>query len=114
MTGHLVICHAQAVLPDGIMPDACVCVRDGTIVSILAAGSRADDERGACEVDAGGGWLVPGFIDLHIHGLHRHLAEEGPAAVAADLVLLDGDLQVRQTWVAGARDYACEGEPRWY
>jgi N-acetylglucosamine-6-phosphate deacetylase len=36
-------------------------------------------------VDAGGGWLVPGFLDLHGHGGGGHSFDDGPEAISAGL-----------------------------
>lgn len=36
-------------------------------------------------IDAGGGWLTPGFIDLHGHGGGGHSFDDGPAEILAAL-----------------------------
>lgn len=57
------IVHAGIVLEDGILEDAAV-VFDDRIRQILP--DRAPD---SCEIiDAGGKYLLPGLIDMHIHG----------------------------------------------
>ncbi len=57
------IVHAGIVLEDGILEDAAV-VFDDRIRQILPDG--APD---SCEIiDAGGKYLLPGLIDMHIHG----------------------------------------------
>ncbi|MFM9878758.1 MAG: N-acetylglucosamine-6-phosphate deacetylase, partial [Rhodoglobus sp.] len=38
-------------------------------------------------IDAGGGWLVPGFIDLHGHGGGGHSFDDGPEAISAALAV---------------------------
>jgi len=38
-------------------------------------------------VDAAGGWLVPGFIDLHCHSGGGHSFDDGPGAVEAGLAV---------------------------
>ena len=39
-------------------------------------------------IEADGGVLIPGFIDLHIHGTHRYLVDHGPDDLAALCQLL--------------------------
>lgn len=78
---RIIIDHATVVLSDAVLKDASVCWRDGIIESIGKAGAFAAD--GADEViDAKGAYLAPGFIDLHIHGVHDHLIDNGPDALA--------------------------------
>ena len=33
-------------------------------------------------IDTGGAYIVPGFIDLHTHGIHSFLADNGPEALS--------------------------------
>ena len=41
------------------------------------------EERPQCEVeDCSGSYILPGFIDMHIHGLHTDLVDNGPEALA--------------------------------
>src|SRR3546814_6567750 len=61
------IVGATLVNPDAPpVADAVVVVRDGRIV---AAGPRdgVDIPAGARRVDAAGKWLVPGYVDTHVH-----------------------------------------------
>lgn len=58
----IVLSGAQVVTPSGVLADASVSVADGVIAEV-------GDEPG---VDLGGGWLLPGFIDLHVHGGGGH------------------------------------------
>ncbi|MDP2480388.1 MAG: amidohydrolase family protein [Candidatus Palauibacterales bacterium] len=53
----------------GPVPDAALLVEDGRIVacgpaSAVRASASGEEVR---EIDAGGGWIVPGFIDCHVH-----------------------------------------------
>lgn len=61
-----VLGHVSAVLPDGVLDDARVVVRDGRIVEVGAhpVGSVAD-------VDGGGRHCLPGVVDVHSDGLER-------------------------------------------
>ena len=76
---------ATVVGPEGLVRDAALVIAGGTIAEIARdIGASAHDV--ACD----GGWIVPGFIDTHIHGLHgidvlADAAAGGVAAVAAAL-----------------------------
>jgi N-acetylglucosamine-6-phosphate deacetylase len=60
----LVFHNGTVVLPDRLVPDGRVEVAAGRI---SAVGSRPGAPA-ASEVDLAGGYLVPGFVDLHVHG----------------------------------------------
>jgi N-acetylglucosamine-6-phosphate deacetylase len=61
--GDLILTGARVVTPEGVVDDD-VHVRDGRIHAIGAgAGAPAADR-----VDLGGRWLLPGFVDAHVHG----------------------------------------------
>ena len=61
----LVFINGTAVLPDRLLRDAVVVCERGRIKSI-SAGKRLP--KGATVVDAKGGYISPGFIDIHVHG----------------------------------------------
>ena len=63
-TPHLVFRNGTVVLPDRLLEDAVVDCAGGRIRRI----GRPRTARGAMEVDAGGGYIVPGFVDIHVHG----------------------------------------------
>src|SRR4051794_19483515 len=54
--------NAQLILPDAIQRGS-LTVRDGRIAQI-SRGARSSSDA----IDLHGGFLAPGFIDLHIHG----------------------------------------------
>ncbi|SOD66009.1 N-acetylglucosamine-6-phosphate deacetylase [Streptomyces zhaozhouensis] len=54
---------ARVVTPGGVVDGGAVAVENGLIVD----GASRDPESTAV-VDLGGRWLVPGFVDLHVHG----------------------------------------------
>ena len=60
------IIHARVFPMDApVIEDGYVDMRDGRIAAI---GLMADKPRdGSEELDAGGGWLLPGLIDAHSH-----------------------------------------------
>lgn len=57
------LCGAEIVLPDGILRDHALLMEDGVLLDI--ARKIPDD---ALTVELGGGYLSPGFVDLHVHG----------------------------------------------
>ena len=62
-----VIRNAQVVLENGIIWDGIIVIENGRI---LQAGSREEITAPAdaqC-IDAGGAYVGPGFVDLHVHG----------------------------------------------
>jgi len=62
----IVIENATAILPDGLLPNARLVLREGHIAELSRAGKSAP--RGAQVLDARGGWVSPGFVDVHVHG----------------------------------------------
>lgn len=58
------IIHANIILPDRILYNGICCMTDDIIDYI---GNDPQDHVD-CEIDAGGCWLLPGFIDIHCHG----------------------------------------------
>ena len=62
--------HSAHVVPIDDRPfDGAVVVRNGTIVAL---GPDIEIPADAEQIDAGGRWLLPGFIDAHTHlGLHE-------------------------------------------
>lgn len=85
----LVIQNATAILPDKLLPDARLIIRGGRIEKVGRATARLP--KGAAVIDAQGGYVSPGFIDIHVHG-----------GAGADF--MDGTVQaVRTTCRAHAR-----------
>lgn len=63
----VVITNARIVTEEQLIENGMIVLDGGKIVSIGEAGRPA--EAGADEViDAKGGWVLPGFIDVHVHG----------------------------------------------
>ncbi len=63
--GTLVVENGTVVLPDGMLADGRVVCVDGRIAAV---GPRAARPPGAVIVDAAGGFIAPGFVDIHVHG----------------------------------------------
>jgi N-acetylglucosamine-6-phosphate deacetylase len=81
-----VLTGAQVVSPAGVLAGGEVRIADGRIVAVgpataTPAGSSAaaPDER----IDLGGCWLLPGFIDLHMHGGGGHDVTRSAADLTA-------------------------------
>jgi len=65
MNKYLKIINAQLITPYRMIKNATVVVEGEKIVS---AGAQNIEVEGATEIDAGGQYLSPGFIDIHLHG----------------------------------------------
>ncbi len=61
-----VVAGCRVVTPDGVLDPGWVEV-DGTVITGVGPGSPDGDAT-----DLGGGWLLPGFVDLHVHGGNGH------------------------------------------
>lgn len=61
-----VLGHVRAVLPDRVLDDARVVVRDGRIVEVGAHPAAASPD-----VDGGGRYCLAGLVDVHSDGLER-------------------------------------------
>jgi N-acetylglucosamine-6-phosphate deacetylase len=58
--------NGSVILPDRVVPGARVLWRDGRIVEVGRAARRRP--AGARVIDARGGYIAPGFVDVHVHG----------------------------------------------
>ena len=58
--------NATAILPDKLLPKARLTLRDGLIFEVTRDRPRVP--RDATVIDARGGYVSPGFIDIHVHG----------------------------------------------
>ncbi len=67
----------RVVTPEGVRNDAWVHVSDGRIVEIAAV--RPDLDLPI--VDLRGAWLLPGYIDLHVHGGGGHSVSDSLEAM---------------------------------
>lgn len=65
---HFIFINARIVLPDTILDDHYLSVKNGVIESI-GKGTPDRKQLNSCTtVDCGGQYLSPGFIDIHCHG----------------------------------------------
>ncbi len=91
MTTPLLLTGAKVITPTEVLDEGVVLVADGRIVAVLDDGHSADTLspvargilRSAQRVTLDGGYVVPGLIDLHVHGAATHAYDDGAAAIAA-------------------------------
>lgn len=76
------IIHAKAVTPGGIVEDAVILHKDGII---CAVGADLEIPANTEILDAGGKWVGPGFVDIHLHGdgFQTRWEDPNPEGVAA-------------------------------
>lgn len=80
-TGRIRLINGTVLTPSGWMKDGCVWIEDGKIAEITTANREAPDTT---VIDAGGSYVVPGWIDLHVHGgAGRDFLEATPEAFRA-------------------------------
>lgn len=63
--------HANVIIPNGVLYDGFVRIEDGIIACIGTWSEFAQSKQEAWSegtINTKGGWVLPGFIDLHIHG----------------------------------------------
>ena len=63
------IYNGQVITPSRIIKDGAVLISGDCIVEV---GDRNIDAPGASKIDAGGKYISPGFIDIHVHGGGGH------------------------------------------
>jgi N-acetylglucosamine-6-phosphate deacetylase len=76
----IVLTGADLVLPDGIQSPGTL-VMDGDRIAEVVAGARAKG-AGPDDVDLRDHIIVPGFIDVHVHGVEGIDTLGGPEAVS--------------------------------
>ena len=74
---HPIVIRAdRAFTPFEEIPDAIVVIH-GSKISAIGQRGKVDAPRGVREMNAGGKTIVPGFVDVHIHGSGGHDVMEG-------------------------------------
>ncbi len=99
-----VLAGARIVTPHGVLDGGWVEVVDGRIAAVRTG----PVPTGAC--DLGGGWLLPGFIDIHVHGGGGHDVTKSPAAMAgaSEFHLRHGTTRMLVSLMAAPVDRLCE------
>ncbi|GAA0914750.1 alpha-D-ribose 1-methylphosphonate 5-triphosphate diphosphatase [Streptomyces rhizosphaericus] len=92
-----VLGHVRAVLPDRVLDDALVAVRDGRIAEVAPhpAGMEAD-------VDGQGMLCLPGLVDVHSDGLEKELLPRPGAELPLEFALLSFEGKLRAAGVTTA------------
>lgn len=65
-TEQLVISNGTVILPDRMIEDGMVVIQAGRILSV--GKRRAKPPTPSVFIDAQGGYIAPGFVDIHVHG----------------------------------------------
>jgi N-acetylglucosamine-6-phosphate deacetylase len=76
----IVLAGGDLVLPDRILTAASLVI-EGTQIAAIEASARVDT-AGATVIDATDCYVVPGFIDVHVHGVEGYDTLDGDGAVA--------------------------------
>ena len=75
----IVLSRGDVVLPDRVLGEGSVIIDAGRIAAIEQ--TRVDLER-AVTIDAGDCYIVPGFIDVHVHGIEGYDTLDGDDSIA--------------------------------
>jgi N-acetylglucosamine-6-phosphate deacetylase len=79
----LKLANARVVIPGAVLDQGSVEISHGRIAAVRAGTADSPQIPGADAIDLGGAWLVPGFIDLHVHGGGGHDFARSAADLAA-------------------------------
>ncbi|MEU1597020.1 alpha-D-ribose 1-methylphosphonate 5-triphosphate diphosphatase [Streptomyces sp. NPDC005708] len=92
-----VLGHVRAVLPDRVLDDALIAVRDGRIAAVEPhlGGVEAD-------VDGQGMLCLPGLVDVHSDGLEKELLPRPGAELPMEFALLSFEGKLRAAGVTTA------------
>jgi N-acetylglucosamine-6-phosphate deacetylase len=68
MKNNLLIRGGTVVTPQGLLKEGYVLIKDGKIVEIGHTYANGLSEDRVVTIDAGNKYVLPGFIDVHVHG----------------------------------------------
>jgi N-acetylglucosamine-6-phosphate deacetylase len=81
----ILLSGADLVLPDRVLAEATLALEGDRIVDVVSGLSRTPQSGSSTEqslhFDLAGHYIVPGFIDVHVHGLEGTDTLEGPDAI---------------------------------
>ena len=80
---RLIVSHARIIERDAVLDDYSLISEDGRIAGLLSSKGLNTEGKEGLLIDAQGRYLVPGFIDLHIHGFKGKLIDHGVEDLAA-------------------------------
>ena len=89
MQDGFVITNAQVVTPEGVREGVSVQVENGRIVGI-GEGSP----QGAREIDAGGNYLFPGFVDMHSDAIEKGIEPRPNTFFPVDIAVFELDKKI--------------------
>ncbi|MFF2496386.1 alpha-D-ribose 1-methylphosphonate 5-triphosphate diphosphatase [Agromyces sp. NPDC058064] len=92
-----VLGHVRAVLPDRVLDDARIVVRDGLIAEAGPHPSGA-----GCDLDGRGAMCLPGLVDVHSDALARELHPRPGAAVPVGFALRSAEARLRAAGITTA------------
>ncbi|MCP4756990.1 MAG: hypothetical protein GY866_39510, partial [Proteobacteria bacterium] len=72
LSEDILICDARVVLPNQVEAGYDVLIVDGKIAAI----GKGLSKTGVKKIEAGGLYLAPGLIDIHIHGAMGMMCED--------------------------------------
>lgn len=78
----IAIRNAKVVLEKGILWDGVLLIQDSRILSV-GASDEVKIPEGTQVCDAGGLYVGPGFVDIHVHGGAGHFLYENPEVAAS-------------------------------
>jgi len=80
----IIITNGKIVAPRGVLENHCVVIENDTIKQITPAAQtpRPDDAQ---VIDAGGAFVAPGFVDIHVHGAVGRDTMEGSVEALAQI-----------------------------
>jgi N-acetylglucosamine-6-phosphate deacetylase len=81
----IVVSGGDLILPGRVISAGSLIIDGGRVVAVE---SRRVDPAGATMIDASDCYVAPGFIDVHVHGLHGHDTLDGDGAIARIAALL--------------------------
>ena len=94
----IVVSGGDLILSGRLVSEGSLIIDGGRIRAIE---SRRVDPAGATIVDASDCYVAPGFIDVHVHGLHGHDTLDGEGAVSPRCCLdTESRRFARQRWRA--------------
>ena len=106
-----IVIHAdRAFTPFEEISDAVVVIQ-GSRISAVGQRGKVDLARGAREINARGGTVVPGFVDVHIHGAGGHDVMEGTREaleIVAATVAAHGTTSLVATTVTASEKETCD------
>jgi len=86
MSSDFVITNARLVTPNGVLPEASLKVEQGTITAI-----SNNNLRGSRQIDAGGSYLLPGFVDIHSDAIEKGIEPRPNTFFPVDIAVFELD-----------------------